>query len=364
MTEFSRSDAGHMAAALRLAWRGRYGTHPNPRVGCVLVREDAVVGRGWHAKVGQAHAEINALADAGDAAAGATAYVTLEPCSHHGRTAPCAEALIAAGVARVVVAMRDPFPEVAGRGIAALEAAGITVSVSLLEGEARRLNEGYLSRLERGRPFVRLKIAASLDGATAMRGGESQWITGAPARKDVQRLRAASGAILTGVQTVIDDDPLLTVRDIEPGRQPLRVVVDSTLRTPPASRLLAEAGEVLIFSLVERNRSALLDAGATLVPLPAEEGRPALSAVMNYLAERGVNDVLVECGPTLAGSLVAARLVDELVIYQAPHMMGSETRPMLTTPNWGALANRLELDITDVRRVGADTRITARPRDA
>lgn len=364
MTEHTRDDACHMAEAIRLAWRGRYGAHPNPRVGCVIVRHsdegDVVIGRGWHARAGKAHAEVNALAEAGDSALGATAYVTLEPCSHYGKTAPCVDALIGAGIARVVVAMGDPFPQVAGRGIAALEAAGVAVSLGLLQGEARKLNKGYLSRIERGRPFVRLKIATSIDGATAMDSGESQWITGSSARRDVQRLRAAAGAIITGVQTVVDDDPSLTVREIDVHQQPLRVVLDSHLRMPATSKLLTEPGEVMVCCVEAGGNPGLHKLGATIRQLPADDGRPELSAVMTELAERGVNDLLAECGPTLAGSLIVAGLVDELVIYQAPHIMGSETRPMLATPAWKALDDRLELEVTDIRRVGADTRITAR----
>lgn len=355
-----------MAQAIRLAWRGRYGAHPNPRVGCVLSRDGAIVGRGFHAEAGQAHAEVAALADAGSAARGASAYVTLEPCNFHGKTPPCTEALIDAGVSRVVAAMPDPHPRVSGQGFAALRDAGIEVDVGLLEGEARRLNAGFVSRFERSRPFVRLKIAASTDGATAMTSGESQWITGPPARRDVQRLRAASGAILTGVGTVIDDDPSLTVRDIgmgvtEIGRQPLRVVVDSALRMPVESRLLSLPGDVLVCCIDDARRAALEACGAEVLKLEAEDTRVALGQVLETLARREINDLLVECGPVLAGSLLQARLVDELVIYQSPHIMGSETRPMFATPTLTALGERYGLDITDLRRIGRDTRITARP---
>lgn len=350
-----------MAQAIRLAWRGRYGAHPNPRVGCVLSRDGAIVGRGFHAEAGKAHAEVAALADADSAARGASAYVTLEPCNFHGKTPPCAEALIDAGVSRVVAAMPDPHPRVSGQGFATLRAAGIEVDVGLLESEARRLNAGFVSRFERGRPLVRLKIAASTDGATAMTSGESQWITGPPARRDVQRLRAASGAILTGVGTVIDDDPSLTVRDIGISRQPLRVVVDSALRMPVESRLLCLPGDVLVCCIDDARRAPLEASGADVLKLEAEGNRVALGQVLEALAEREINDLLVECGPILAGSLLEARLVDELVIYQSPHIMGSETRPMFATPTLTALGERYGLDIIDVRRIGRDTRITARP---
>ncbi len=362
MSTFSATDCAHMAHALKLAWRGRYAAHPNPRVGCVVVSEGAVVGTGWHEMAGAAHAEINALAAAKAYAAGATVYVTLEPCAHHGKTAPCSDALIRAGVASVVAAMADPFPDVSGEGIRALERAGIDVRVGLMEREARRLNEGYLSRIERGRPFVRLKIAASLDGGTAMSSGESRWITGAEARRDVQRQRAASGAVLTGVGTVLGDDPALTVRqpDLCP-RQPLRVIVDSRLRTPAAAATIAKDGQTHIYCIDDAARGALERAGAQVHKVAAEGERVALDKVLEDLARRGVNDVLAECGATLAGRLLAADLVDELVIYQSPHIMGSEVRSMFETPDWESLSDRRSLAVVDVRRVGADTRITARP---
>ena len=364
MSGFSSADHRFMARALQLARRGLYTAHPNPRVGCLLVQGDDIVGAGWHCRSGEAHAEINALADAGHSARGSTAYVTLEPCSHHGKTPPCADALIDAGIAVVIAAMEDPNPKVAGDGFAKLEDAGIRVRSGLLRDQAIALNEGFVSRVTRGRPFVRLKMAASLDGATAMASGESQWITSEAARKDVQRLRAASGAILTGAGTVLDDDPSLTVRDWPAGaggRQPYRVVLDSDLRTPPGARMLGLDGETIIYCARDANRNRLEQAGATVVTLTQEGGRVDLAAALAELAGRGVNDVLVECGPTLAGALLDAGLVDELVIYQAPHIMGSETRGMATTPRWQQIAQRLSLDITDVRRTGPDLRITVRP---
>lgn len=353
-----------MALALRLARRGVYTARPNPRVGCVIVNSGDVVGEGWHRKTGEAHAEINALAAAGRKANGSTAYVTLEPCSHHGVTPPCVNALIGAGVARVIAAMGDPNPRVAGSGFEVLRNADIEVSMGLLQADARKLNEGFVSRLERGRPFIRLKIAASLDGRTAMATGESQWITGEAARRDVQRMRAATGAVMTGIATVIADDPSLNVRDVSIGNdglQPLRVVLDSELKMPPSARMLSLPGGTAIFCVDDRNRQVLEDAGADIHVVSGAAGQADLSSVMGILAQLEINDVLVEAGPTLAGSLLAAGTVDELVIYQAPHIMGSETRGMVTTPAWRALEQRQALEIVDVRKLGEDIRITARP---
>jgi len=363
MAEFSSADSQYMAEALRLARRGWYTAHPNPRVGCLLVKNDSIIGRGWHRKTGEAHAEINALADAGDAS-GATAYVTLEPCSHHGKTPPCSKALIEAGVAEVVVAMIDPYPKVAGGGIAELEAAGIRVRTGLMSSEALQLNEGFCSRISRGQPFVRMKIAASLDGCTAMANGESQWITGAEARADVQRLRASSGAVLVGIGTVLADDPSLTVRGEElkaDGLQPLRVIMDSQLRTPPTARMLGLPGDTVVFCLHDDNRDALEKAGAKVIATAAAGDKVDWVAVLQQLATLQINDLLVEAGQTLAGSLLMAGLVDELVIYQAPHIMGSETRGMFATPDWQQLQQKLALEVVDTRQVGVDSRITLRP---
>ena len=355
------ADSAHMARALQLAARGRYGAHPNPMVGCVIVRDGAVVGEGWHALAGEAHAEINALDAAGDAARGATAYVTLEPCAHHGKTPPCADALVEAGIGRVVVAMQDPYEEVAGRGLARLLEAGIDAEVGLMQAAAEALNEGFIARVTRGRPFVRLKIAASLDGATAMASGESQWITGPEARRDVQSLRARSGAIMTGIGTVQADDPLLTVRDIDThGRQPLRVVLDSRLRMSPQARMLSLPGETLVCCTAGHDDASLAAAGAEVLVCGAHGDVVNVFEVLAALAEREVNEVLVEAGHRLAGYLLEKDLVDELVIYQSPHIMGSNTRGMFSTPAWEALADRKTLTIGDVRRVGKDTRITAR----
>jgi diaminohydroxyphosphoribosylaminopyrimidine deaminase/5-amino-6-(5-phosphoribosylamino)uracil reductase len=366
MSDFSSNDSAHMAHALRLAERGQYSAHPNPMVGCVLVRDEAIVGEGWHEMAGEAHAEINALAVAGDSARGSTAYVTLEPCAHHGKTPPCVDALISAGVSDIVVALEDPFQQAGGRGIAALKKAGIGVRVGLMRSSAEQLLVGFLSRITRSRPFVRLKVASSLDGGIAMSNGESQWITGPEARADVQRLRARSGAVLTGIGTILADDPSLTVRDSAldtRGKQPLRVVLDNSLRMPLSAEMLALPGQTLVYCIDDEKREALVTAGAEVIKVAASAGQVDVSAVLGDLASREVNDVLVEAGPTLAGSLINAGLVDELVIYQAPHIMGSETMGMFDTPAWTELAHRKSLDIGDVRRVGADTRITARIAD-
>lgn len=361
MAAFSAFDSACMARALRLAERGRFGAHPNPMVGCVLVRDGMPIGEGWHAQAGAAHAEVAALEAAGDAG-GATAYVTLEPCVHHGKTPPCTEALIEAGIAEVIVAMDDPFAQVSGRGKAALEAAGIRVRSGLMRSDAERLNRGFLKRVTTGRPFVRLKVAASLDGAVAMRDGSSQWITGPEARADVQRLRAASGGILTGIGTVLADDPSLTVRAAGIGeRQPLRAIVDSRLRMRPSATMLSLPGTTLVFCLDGADAGPLVDAGAEVITVAGNGARVDLDAVLDELGRREINDLLVEAGSTLAGALLEADRVDELVIYLAPHIMGSTTRGMFATPGITALDDRRGLVIIDSRRVGADIRITAHP---
>jgi diaminohydroxyphosphoribosylaminopyrimidine deaminase/5-amino-6-(5-phosphoribosylamino)uracil reductase len=360
---FSPDDCAHMARALQLAARGRYSAHPNPMVGCVLVNNGEVVGEGWHERAGEPHAEINALRQAGEKARGAVAYVSLEPCAHHGKTPPCADAMIEAGVGKVIAAMQDPFEAVAGRGLEALREGGVETHVGLMQSAAEALIEGFLSRATRGRPLLRLKIAASLDGAIAMESGESQWITGPEAREDVQELRARSGAIMTGIGTVLADDPSLNVRsssfDLH-GDQPLRVVLDSRLRTPPTARLLTLPGETLVCCTAGQDGSRLIKAGATVQEFGAHGDVVNVFEVLAALAEREINDVLVEAGPLLAGYLLEKDLIDELVIYQSPHIMGSNTRGMFTTPAWSALADRRTLEITDTRRVGVDTRITAR----
>ncbi|MEO1248032.1 MAG: bifunctional diaminohydroxyphosphoribosylaminopyrimidine deaminase/5-amino-6-(5-phosphoribosylamino)uracil reductase RibD [Pseudomonadota bacterium] len=361
---FSADDTRHMARALKLAARGRYTAQPNPMVGCVIVRDGKVLGEGWHRRAGEAHAEVAAIRSATAELDGATAYVSLEPCSHHGRTPPCADALIEKGIKRVVAAMRDPNPAVSGGGIARLENAGVSVETGLLETEAERLNSGFVKRMRKGRPFVRLKIASSIDGATGMASGESQWITGPAARADVQRLRAESGAILTGIGTVIADDPRLTVRDelrSAEVSQPLRVILDSDLRTPVSVQLLRMPGETRIYYCGDNVREDLADAGATLVGVAEHKRGVDLGEVLDDLGRLEVNSVLVEAGATLAGSLVSGAFVDELIIYQAPQLLGSSTRPMLSTPGWRRLQHRLQLEIKDIRMVGRDLRIVARP---
>ena len=358
---FSAADHEFMARALRLARRGLFTTTPNPHVGCVIVKDGAVVGEGWHARAGESHAEIHALNAAGENARGATAYITLEPCSHHGRTPPCADALIGAGVARVVAAMRDPNPQVGGNGLEKLRAAGIAFESGLMEVEARELNIGFVSRMERGRPWVRLKLAASLDGKTALNNGRSQWITGPEARRDGHAWRARACAILTGAGTVRDDDPRLTVRDVETERQPLRVVVDSHLETPPTAHIV-EGGNALVVAASEdaAKVAALRAAGAEVMVLPNPQGKVDLPCLLQALAGRGVNELHVEAGHKLNGSLLREGLVDELLLYFAPTLLGSG-REMFPLPELTDLAGRRDLKIVDLRRVGADIRILARP---
>ncbi len=362
------NDHAWMAEALQLARRGLYSTDPNPRVGCVVVRDGEVVGRGWHARAGEAHAEIHALNEAGERAAGATVYVTLEPCSHHGRTPPCADALIAAGVSRVVVAMQDPNPLVAGQGLARLRDAGIEVETGVLEAQAEALNPGFVSRMRRGRPWVRCKLAMSLDGRTAMASGESKWITGEAARTDVQRLRARSSAIVTGIGTVLADDPSMNVRlaadqlyAVEPVRQPLRVVLDPSLQMPATARMLDLPGKTLVCTASSDTAaiSALQQAGAEVVAVAPAGGGLDLAGVMALLAGRDINEVLLETGATLAGAMLQAGLVDELIVYLAPHLMGDSARALLNLPGLARMQDRLDLDILDVRMVGRDIRLTA-----
>lgn len=357
MTGFSRFDSVCMARALQLAERGRYSARPNPMVGCVIAKDGRIVGEGFHYRTGDAHAEVHALAAAKDAAAGSTVYVTLEPCSHQGRTPPCADALVGHRVARVVIAARDPSAAVNGQGIARLKAAGITVDCGLMAREAAALNEGFLHRAATGRCFVRLKIAMSLDGATAMDSGESQWITGAAARADVQRLRAESGAILTGLGTVRADNPALTVRDsrFDIPEQPLRVVADSKLRMPADARMLGRPGRTMIATCGH----GVLPGAEVFTVAPGNRGID-LGALMKELGSRDINLLLVEAGPTLAGELLTADLVDELVIYQAPLILGSATRRVALTPELRKLADGRRLRVIDRRQVGADTRIVAR----
>ena len=356
---FSAADHAHMARALQLAARGLFTTTPNPRVGCVIVRNGTVVGEGWHQRVGTPHAEVHALQAAGDAARGATAYVTLEPCSHHGRTPPCAEALIQAGVVRVVAAMTDPNPLVAGGGIDMLTLAGVTAEVGLLEAEARALNPGFISRMTRQRPWVRLKTASTLDGKTALANGQSQWITGAAARGDVQHLRARACAILTGSGTVLADNPRMNVRDVDIGRQPLRVVVDSALRTPLDAAILPAL--IACHHADPTARAALEHVGAEVVELPAADGRVDLPALLTLLSQRGVNELHVEAGAGLNGALLAAGLVDEWVAYMAPMAVGESARGLFGHPPLQTLACAARFQLGDVRAIGNDLRLTLVP---
>ena len=355
-------DRRFMARALELAALGMDTATPNPRVGCVVVRDGSVVGEGWHRRAGEPHAEVHALEMAGAAARGATAYVSLEPCSHHGRTPPCAEALVRAGVARVVAAMTDPNPRVAGAGLERLRDAGIAVQCGLLEAEARELNIGFVSRMTRGRPWLRVKIAASLDGKTALPNGASQWITGPEARRDGHRWRARSCAVLTGIGTLRDDDPRLTVRDVPAQRQPLRVVVDSRLRIPLDARIFEGGGVVVATAVHDEARSAALAAGGTAVwVLPDAAGKVDLQALLRRLADEGVNEVLAEAGINLHSALFAAGLVDELVLYYAPRLLGDAARGMLYLSPAEAVAAMPELTVREVTPFGPDFRILARP---
>ena len=359
---FSAIDHEFMAQALRLAEKGLYTTTPNPRVGCVIVRDGKVVGSGWHRRAGESHAEILALAQAGDLARGATVYVTLEPCSHHGRTPPCAEALIKAGVGRVVVAMVDPNPQVAGEGLAQLQQAGIRTDIGLLEKEAHQLNLGFVSRMTCGRPWLRLKIAASLDGKTALNNGVSQWITGADARRDAHRLRARSCAVLTGIGTVLADDPMLNVREVETTRQPLRVVVDSGLRMPPTAKMLLEEEILVVTASNDPARAGRLrEAGAEVLVLPPLDGRVDLARMLDELGRRGLNEITVEAGRSLNGALLRQGLVDEFVIYFAPLLLGDRARGMFDLPELIGMDERRELRIAEVAMVGRDVRIRALP---
>ena len=367
-TEQSVLDAHYMTRAIELARKGLYTTHPNPRVGCVIVRDGQIVGEGWHVRTGEPHAEVHALRAAGERARGATAYVTLEPCSHHGHTPPCAEGLINAGVARVVAAMQDPNPEVAGRGLKRLADAGIDVCSGVLEADARALNPGFLKRMEHGLPFVRVKMAMSLDGRTAMASGESQWITGPAARSAVQRLRAQASVVLTGADTVLADGARLTVRGDELGldaeqtalalsRPPLRVLVDGRLRVPLDAPFF-KAGPALVATCVppaEQYRT-----GPECLVIHGTNGQVDLRQLLVALAARGVNEVLVEAGPSLAGAFAEQDLVDEYQIFFAAKFLGSTARPLLELP-LTRMSEATELKIIEMRAVGDDWRVTAIP---
>lgn len=366
-------DEYYMARALELARRGRFTTTPNPNVGCVLVRDGILVGEGWHQRAGEPHAEVHALRMAGEQARGATAYVTLEPCSHFGRTPPCCDALIAAGVSRVVVAMQDPNPQVAGRGLYRLQQAGIQVSHGLMMTEAEALNRGFLKRMRTGFPFIQLKLGASLDGRTAMASGESQWITSAAARRDVQRLRAQSSAILSTSATVLADDPALTVRwgelDEEARshlgaeaqlRQPVRVIIDSHNRVTAQHRIIKQPGETWLMRRAPDIAS--WSESVTQIPVPEVAGRLDLVAMLLLLGQRQINTLWVEAGATLAGALLRGGLVDELIVYLAPKLLGNDARGLCALPGLTQLADAPEFSFSDVRQVGADLRLTLTPR--
>ena len=371
-----------MAKAIQLAKKGRYTTHPNPRVGCIITKNKQIIAEGFHQRAGQPHAEINALDALNQSgeialARGATAYVTLEPCSHTGKTPPCANALIDAGISRVVIAMQDPNPRVAGQGIARLKAAGIEVKVGVLEQQARALNPGFIKRMEQGLPWVRVKLAMSLDGRTAMASGESQWITAEQARADVQRYRAQADAILTGIGTLLADDPSLNVRlsasDLEiegEVRQPARVILDSQLQTPRDAKLLGLPGETIImvstatFAHSDKSKKikALQSKGIQILPIETNKsnnkGSLSLPAVLKALAKQQINEVHVEAGATLCGSLIQQRLADEVILYMAPIFMGSDARGLLNLPGLDKMQDKITLNINDIRAIGKDWRIT------
>jgi diaminohydroxyphosphoribosylaminopyrimidine deaminase / 5-amino-6-(5-phosphoribosylamino)uracil reductase len=364
MTAPAPMDERYMARALELAARGLWTTDPNPRVGCVIAADGRVLAEGWHERAGGPHAEAVALAAAGRDARGATAYVTLEPCCHHGRTPPCADALIAAGIGRVVYAMHDPNPRVRGGGIERLTASGVAVEGGVLELEARALNPGFISRMERGRPWVVVKLAASFDGDKALPGGESRWITGETARMDVQRLRARSSAVMTGSGTVLQDDPRLDVRLPEATRQPLRVVLDSQLRIMPNARIVGPPGKLLILCTTPDpgRAAALRAAGAEVVPVAPASGGVDLAAALALLAEREVNELLVECGAGLAGALLSAGLADELLLYLAPTLVGPDSSRLADLPTPVSMTERLECSIADQQDDGGELLIRLHPR--
>jgi len=366
----SAHDHAWMARALQLARKGLYSTHPNPRVGCVIVKDGELVGEGWHVRAGEPHAEVHALRQAGDRAAGATAYVTLEPCSHFGRTPPCAEALVKARVGRVVAAMQDPNPQVAGRGLELLRSAGIEVASGVLESEARAVNPGFIKRMETGLPYMRAKLAMSLDGRTAMASGESQWITGPAARGEVQRLRAQSSVVLSGADTVLMDQARLTVRAAELGlddemtslaiqRPPLRVLVDGRLRVPLDAPFF-QAGPALVASGSDDQTARYRSAGHELLTLPGEAGRVDLHSLLRELAKRDVNEVLLEAGPRLAGAFASLGLIDEYQIFVAAKFLGSSARPLLDLP-LERMSEARGLKIKDIRAVGDDWKLVAVP---
>ncbi|MBM4207602.1 MAG: bifunctional diaminohydroxyphosphoribosylaminopyrimidine deaminase/5-amino-6-(5-phosphoribosylamino)uracil reductase RibD [Gammaproteobacteria bacterium] len=367
-------DAQFMARALQLARKGWYTTKPNPRVGCVLVKDGRIIGEGWHQRAGQSHAEVEALNNTTENPAGATAYVTLEPCSHHDKTPPCCEAIIKTGIKRVVAAMQDPNPLVSGNGFKLLMEAGIQVTTGVLEQDARELNRGFIKRMTEGKPFVRSKLAMSLDGRTAMASGESQWITSKESRADVQKLRAESGAILTGINTVLADDPSLTARVEQDVTQPIRVVLDSKLQMPTTAKMLSLPGRTVIIicekansvrsELVEERTNKLQElknAGAEIHFLPEHNGQIDLSSLMQFLAEQQINDILVEAGAILNGALLQVNLVDEWTVYVAPKVLGDNGKGLFNLPGLDHLINCKQLKIKDIRQLGQDLKLNLSP---
>lgn len=355
---FSAADHAFMFEALRLAEQGLYTATPNPRVGALLVKDGVIIGRGSHLQAGGPHAEVFALGQAGEQARGATAYVTLEPCSHFGKTPPCADALIAAGVVRVVAAMQDPNSQVCGRGFAKLRSAGIETESGLLAAQALELNRGFVSRMTRARPWVRVKSAASLDGRTALASGVSQWITGSAARRDAHAFRARSCAIMTGIGTVLFDDPRMSVRDVDTTRQPLKIVVDSSLQIPLGAKILAGGNAIVACARAEpAKKEQFEDIGVEVVELPDGKGQVDLPALLNFLGKRGINELLVEAGEKLNGAVIAQGLADEIVCYFAPHLIGSTGRGMFHLAEISDMDNRIGLDVVDVRMIGRDIRV-------
>ena len=356
------NDNYYMSHAIKLARKGLYTTHPNPRVGCVVVKDGSVVGEAWHDRAGQPHAEVLALRQSGEAARGASVYVNLEPCCHQGRTPPCTGFLIDAGVTRVVAAMEDPNPQVAGGGIQNLRAAGIDVDVGVMRKEAERLNRGFLHRIKKGRPWITLKVAASMDGRTAMRSGESQWISGEAARRDVHHWRARSSAVLTGSGTILADDPALTARHVDTPRQPLRVIVDSNFVTPADARVVRQPGSTLVATAnKEFEYLDKVDSSLEVVYLPATNGTVNLLDLMENLSQREINDVLVEAGPILSGSMLKAGIVDEVLLYLAPKFLGTEAQGMFSMPGLQSLNDCMHFELSEVRQFGVDLRVRLRP---